>query len=71
MSRLHMSSKSLPGVLEDMDIWTFLMDRKMVSDVRGGIGDHGGVVGWVGLSNDLGHEFELWVVGWGGGVLVA
>ena len=44
------------------------MDRKMVSDVRGGIGDHGGVVvvGWVGLSNDLGHEFELWVVGWGG-----
>ena len=29
----------------------------MVSDVRGGIGDHDGVkvVGWGDLSNDLGH----------------
>ena len=28
------------------------------------------MVGWGGLSNDLGHDFELWVVvvvGWGGG----
>ena len=25
------------------------------------------IVGWGGLSNVLGHEFELWVVvGWGG-----
>ena len=42
------------------------MNQEMVSDVRGGIGDHGGVVvvGWVGLSNDLGHKFELWMVGW-------
>ena len=35
------------------------MDRKMVSDVRGGIGDYGGVVvvvGWDGLSHDPGHE---------------
>ena len=45
------------------------MDLEMVSDGRGGIGDHGGVVvvGWGGLSNDLGHDFELWVVvvvGW-------
>ena len=48
------------------------MDREMVSAVRGGIGNHGGVVVVVcfGLSNDLGHEFELWVVGWGGVVSV-
>ena len=40
------------------------MDLDMVSDGRGGIGDHGGVVvvGWGGLSNDLGHEFELGAV---------
>ena len=40
------------------------MDMEMVSDGRGGIGDHDGVkmVGWGDLSNDLGHEFELWVV---------
>ena len=28
------------------------------------------MVGWSDLGNDLGHEFELWVVvvvGWGGG----
>ena len=36
------------------------MDLEMGSDGRGGIGEHGG---WGGLSNDLGHEFELWV-GW-------
>ena len=45
------------------------MDLEVVSDGRGGIGDHGGVVvvGWGSLSNDLGHDFELWVVvvvGW-------
>ena len=28
-----------------------------------------GVVGWGGLNNDLGHEFELRVVGWGGVVV--
>ena len=32
------------------------MDLEMVSDGRGGIGD---------------HDFELWVVGWGGGGGVA
>ena len=31
---------------------------------EGDIGDHGGVVGWGGLSNDLGHKFELWVGWW-------
>ena len=54
--------------LESRRTWTFLMDLEMVSDGRVAlvimVGWWGG--GFGGLSTDLGHEFELRVVGWGG-----
>ena len=35
------------------------MDLEMVSDGRCGIGDHGGVVGWGCLSNDLVLDYVM------------